>query len=123
MLITFGFGIKALIIGQIASSFLVFIYSLYVIYLRLKIKIIVLASDLLKLIMICIIIHYSNNYILISLIDRSALLLLLQLIILPVFYFVLAYAFKVKGLYTLVEVFSNYLPLKIKRLVDNILEN
>lgn len=119
LLVTFNYGINALIIGQIVSSFLVFVYSLFIVVVKLKIKILYLLIDLIKLSIIAILIALFNYYVIQNFVYGSSIVLLSQIIILSILYVVLVYLLKVKGLKDVTEVFAKYIPAKLERIISN----
>ena len=117
LLITFKFGIKALITGQIVSSLIAFIYTLFHIKKRIKLNISHLLKELFKLIVITAIIVIVD-YLLFSGVSQASWKLLLgKIVLLPVVYLLSVYLFKVRGLNDICNVFSAKMPASIKSII------
>lgn len=117
LLIAFQLGIKALIIGQVLSSFMVFIYSMSYIKRKLKIGMRYLLFDVFKLLLITGFIILIDVFILQKYIEGSGVLLLSKVIILSLSYLVFGYILKVNGMNDSASLFANYIPIKIKLII------
>jgi teichuronic acid exporter len=98
LLVLFKYGISALIIGQLISSFITFLISTHYTQKKLDLKIFPLFSELTKLILITFLIYVIDKFFLEIVIDSAYILLCVKILFLPVMFLFLAYLLKSKGL-------------------------
>ena len=114
LLALFKYGISALIIGQLISSFITFLISTYYTQKQLNVKLIPLFSELTKLIFITFLIYVIDKFFLEIVINSTYVLLFVKILVLPVFFLFFAYLFKSKGLYHCSILLKEYIPAKLK---------
>lgn len=117
LFLTFKYGIKALIIGQIVSSFVAFIFSMLYIQNKMHFKIEALLIELLKLILISAFIVFIDFQFISKYINGDGLLLICKGLFLPILYLFFVYIFKVQAMNDICVVFDKSLPVKIKNII------
>lgn len=110
LFITFKYGIKALIIGQMISSFIAFLYTLFHIQKKVDLKMRSLLIELLKLGIVSIVIVLIDYFLFAVYIQRSGILLLCNLLLLPFLYLLFVYLMKVHALSDICSVFNKIIP-------------
>lgn len=96
--IAFGFGVRALIAGQVAGSFIAFTVSVYVVFRHLGLSITELIKKALPIIMITTVCFVVSYFVIDSLFSSDWTILLANIILMPAVYFGLSYLFRVKAL-------------------------
>ena len=119
LFISFKYGIRALIIGQLTGSFIAFIVSLHYVYYKIQFKIKGLIEELFKLIIISLLLIVIDYTILLKNISNDGLLLIARGLFLTIFYLLFGYLFKVKAMSDLCVVFNKSLPKWIKMIIKN----
>ena len=119
LLVLFQYGIRALIIGQLLSSFITFLCSLFYTRKKLNYSIKSLLSDFLKLIVISVFIFKIDQFILSVYILNSGFLLLSEILFLSSVYLIFIYILKVQALNDLCLVFSKIIPEKICKIIQS----
>jgi O-antigen/teichoic acid export membrane protein len=94
----FRFGIRALILGQVISTFLAFILSFIAVYKTLKTKYSDLMYDILKIALVVTICLASDKFFINGITASDAYLLILKALIIPALYIVLSYLLKINAL-------------------------
>jgi len=114
LLLTYRIGIISLIIGQIASSLFIFIFSLLILVVKLNINIIPIILEYMKIISIGIILITLDYLISFSLDYTSSVILLSKIILVTLFYLFISYILKLKALLDICVIFEQYIPKIIK---------
>jgi teichuronic acid exporter len=96
IIITFRYGIKALVIGQLTSSFFVFILSTYQVSKLLSVKISSQIKDVIPIITLTGMTYLLNYVILIAYIRSEWPLFIAQIIILPAIYVIFSFIFRMR---------------------------
>ncbi|MCX6267615.1 MAG: lipopolysaccharide biosynthesis protein [Bacteroidetes bacterium] len=117
LFIAIGYGIKALILGQIISSFVIFIFSLLVVQSKININMRPLLFEYFKLTMISLFLVFIDYFILQKNIEGSGILLLVKVIILSMAYLLAAYILKIQALNDVMLLLGKYLPKNVQRII------
>ena len=116
---TYRFGIKALIIGQVVSSFISFILSSIVIQKTDGIKIFNEIKGLLLIAGFTLILLTFDVLVIDRFIVANVYLLIFKTILLPFIYLLLCYLFKIDVLYEFLSLIENLVPVRIKGIFAN----
>jgi O-antigen/teichoic acid export membrane protein len=113
LFISYRYGIVWIIIGQVISTFITFIYSIFLVEKKYSIITKNLNTEYLKILFVATIIFSIDHFILQKYFKNIIYLFLGEISILPIIFILLIFILRIKGLKNIVIVSKKYLPLFI----------
>lgn len=115
--IVFRFGINALIVGQVASSFLAYLLSTYIIKKELSVRISEQLKEIIPIMFLTLICGIINEFFIAIINIPYSVLLPIQIIFIVICYILLSFLVRSRPLKEVLFIFYNYLPVN---LINNI---